>query len=143
MSQVRTNALRERIDRLRAQNRAMTEVSQLERNADTAAIEVRGVLSEARKTSGLTMQQMAERLHVSAQTVSAIENSDGNLGVKTMLRYLGALDIDLMLLVTDIRQSTVNNLPTAEDAASADGTSGASGVSQAAPSRNLNKKMGR
>jgi transcriptional regulator with XRE-family HTH domain len=110
------NALRQHMDGLRARDPAMAEVSQLDQNAETTAIALREILREARKASGLTMQQMADRLHVTQPTVSAIENGDGNLGVKTLARYLGALDMDLMQLVTDIRQSVLANTPVAQEA---------------------------
>jgi transcriptional regulator with XRE-family HTH domain len=67
---------------------------------------------------------MADRLHVTQPTVSAIETGDGNLGVKTLARYLGALDMDLMQLVTDIRLSVLANMPLSEEA---DGSADASG----------------
>ena len=118
------NALRQHMDGLRARDPAMAEVSQLDQNAETTAMALREVLREARKASGLTMQQMADRLHITQPTVSAIENGDGNLGVKTLARYLGALDMDLMQLVTDVRQSVLANTPVAEESDSPGEASG-------------------
>ena len=127
------NALRQHMDGLRARDPAMTEVSQLDRNAETTAIALREILREARKASGLTMQQMADRMHVTQPTVSAIETGDGNLGVKTLARYLGALDMNLMQLVTDIRQSILANTPVAREAEQAEDASDASDEDSSAP----------
>jgi transcriptional regulator with XRE-family HTH domain len=110
------NALRQHMDDFRARDAQMADVSQLDQNAETTAMALREVLREARKASGLTMQQMADRLHVTQPTIAAIETGDGNLGVKTLARYLGALNIDLSQLVTDVRQSIVPNTPVTEEA---------------------------
>lgn len=110
------NAVRERMDRLRERNRAMADVSRLDACGDTTASALRGVLREARTASGLTMQQMADRLHVSQSTVSAIENGSGNLGLKTIARYLDALNVNLLQVVADLRQSVLANASEAETA---------------------------
>ena len=128
------NALRQHMDGLRGRNAAMAELSELDQSAEITAMALREILREARKASGLTMQQMADRLHVTQRTISAIETGDGNLEVKTLARYLGALENNLMQLVTDVRQSVLANTPVAEEAddandASDEGTS----VSPASP----------
>lgn len=105
------NALTERIDAIRAEDPGMAEVTRLDENAATFALTVREILREARKSQGLTLTDMAERLQVTQPTVSAIERGEGDVGVKTLARYLGALEIDLMQVLTDIRQSVDHNRP--------------------------------
>lgn len=113
------NAVSDYMDALRAEDPGMAEVGRLDSNAETVAMLMREILREARLSSGLTLQQMADRLQVTQPTVSAIETGTGNLGVKTIARYLGALDVDLMEVMTAFRQSVGANVASVEEAGAA------------------------
>lgn len=64
-------------------------------DADYFVREIRRFLKEARRQRRISATDLAGRLRVSQPTVSAIESGQGNLGLRTMARYLVALDIDL------------------------------------------------
>lgn len=103
------NALKDRIDAIRAEDPGMAKITRLDENAAAFALTVREILREVRKSQGLTLTDMADRLNVTQPTVSAIERGEGDIGVKTLARYLGALDVDLMHVLTDIRHSVRDN----------------------------------
>lgn len=57
-------------------------------------------IKEVRKEKGITQQQLADRLHVSRQAISKLENGD-NVTVDTIKKVAEALDCPVMLLLID------------------------------------------
>ena len=67
-------------------------------------MEISKCLKKARKNVNLSQQQVAEKLHVSRQTVSKWENSRGNPDLNTLLRlsHLYQISIDELLGETNL-----------------------------------------
>ena len=61
-------------------------------------------MKDLRSCRGLTQAQLAERLGCNQSWVSKVENAENNTGIESILRYLFALDANLVLGVLDNEQ---------------------------------------
>ena len=111
----RRNAVKERLDAQRARDPALAEVGRLDAEADAFACGLRQALRAARQRRGLTLTEMAARLHVTQPTVSAIERGEGDIGAKTLARYLAALGTDLTALLAEVDRALAAAPPRAHD----------------------------
>jgi len=69
-------------------------------------------ISEARKTKGLTQEELAEQSQVNLRTIQRIENSESEPRGKTLNLICGALQIDVHDLITDNTPKRVSNIGT-------------------------------
>ena len=68
--------------------------------AEDAALEIAGTwLARARKHSGLTQKELAERLGLPQSQISRIEKRPERSTIRTMERIAGALGVDIATLV--------------------------------------------
>jgi len=62
---------------------------------------------EARKNSGLTQQQLAERTGIAQGDISKIENGTGNPSLKTLKRLASGMNMKLKLEFLPVSDRTV------------------------------------
>lgn len=77
--------------------RASTQEGRLSLAAAKLALRVTDMLQAAKNQSGLNGRQLAARMDVSEGWISQILNSDGNLRVATIARFLAACGYELTL----------------------------------------------
>ena len=56
-----------------------------------------GLLQSFRKAAGLTQADLASRLGVTQQTLSALERNASNVGAARLMKLLSILDVELVL----------------------------------------------
>lgn len=89
------NALKSYMKELEARQSTYAAVVDIDEQADAFVSGVRELLREARKARGVSVTELAQRLQVAQPTISAIESGTGNLGLRTLARYLAALEVNL------------------------------------------------
>lgn len=78
------------------------EADAFERELEHACMLIRGTLRAARKSLGIDQSSLAEKMQVGQPMISRIENGTGDIGMKTLYRYVNALGL---ALVVDVRTS--------------------------------------
>lgn len=77
-----------------------TPVGQREMAAARAEVRVSNLLKKALRLSGMSQRELAERLGVTEGRVSQVINSDGNLRITTVARYLRVMGYELHIDAT-------------------------------------------
>lgn len=70
------------------------------------ADQLSGLLQSFRKASGLTQADVAARLGITQQTLSALERNATSVGAGRLMRLLGILGVDLVLRTAGAGAST-------------------------------------
>lgn len=69
----------------------------------------RKLLKKLRSDKGLTQQELAEKLEISAVYVRKIEKGDVNAGLPTMIKYENFFGVSMRKLFSDIFFEAVDN----------------------------------
>ncbi len=66
-----------------------------EASVDAQCKAIRAMFAESARAKGLTQGELAARMGVMQPAINKIENGDGDIGIKTLLRYAAALEDEL------------------------------------------------
>jgi transcriptional regulator with XRE-family HTH domain len=83
--------------KLAENNPKFAKADSFEQNLERLLVQLRDRLKEARIKRGVGQSELASRMQVGQPLISRIENGVGDIGLKTLYRYAGALDLTLTI----------------------------------------------
>ena len=73
---------------------------------EDACMRLRGNLTAARNKLGFTQSSLADKMQVGQPVISRIESNTGDIGIKTLYRYVNALGLALVVDIQMTDEST-------------------------------------
>lgn len=96
-------------DRLEREVPGFAEASAVEREAEAFCRQIRQELRDNRKNLQVGQASLGETMELTQSAVSKIETADGDIGLKTVYRYLAALGLRPVMLVVPSAEAILDD----------------------------------